>query len=125
MRTVKIVIEKSADMFTAFAENVEGIYAAGSTVEEVKASVIQAIKLLKENNYAKNIPTILKSDFKITYHFDTVSLLSYYRKIFTMSSLERLTGINQRQIQHYASGLKKPRSIQSKKIEQAFHQLGQ
>jgi hypothetical protein len=34
-------------------------------------------------------------------------------------------GINQRQLQHYASGLKKPREAQVKKIESALHKLGE
>lgn len=35
-----------------------------------------------------------------------------------------MTGINQKQFQHYASGLKKPRLAQIKKIEGAMHSLG-
>jgi hypothetical protein len=35
-----------------------------------------------------------------------------------------MTGINQKQLQHYASGLRKPRTQQMKKIESALHQLG-
>jgi len=33
-------------------------------------------------------------------------VLNYYKGIFTLSALERLTGINQKQLQHYASGLR-------------------
>jgi hypothetical protein len=50
--------------------------------------------------------------------------LDYYKGIFTNAALERITGINQKQIQHYASGLKKPRPAQVKKIESALHNLG-
>ena len=35
-----------------------------------------------------------------------------------------MTGIHQKQFQHYASGLKKPRTAQIKKIENAMHNLG-
>ena len=124
MKQVKIVIEKTKDLYSAYAENVEGIYAGGETVEEVKQSVLDAIRLLKEHNRSENIPSILKGKYEIVYYFDTVSLLSYYKKIFTNSALERMTGINQRQIQHYAAGMKKPRPTQVKKIESALHQLG-
>ena len=75
-------------------------------------------------NKPENIPAVLKSDYKLIFRFDTVSLLNYYRKIFTNAALERMTGINQKQIQHYASGLKTPRAAQAKKIETAFHRLG-
>jgi len=36
-----------------------------------------------------------------------------------------MTGINQKQLHHYASGLKKPRQEQRKKIETALHKLGE
>lgn len=124
MKTIKIIIEKTDDMFSAFAENVEGIYAGGDTVEEVKQSVLDSIRLLKEYNTDENIPAILKGDYQIAYKFDTVSLLNYYKGIFTNSALERITGINQKQIQHYATGHRNPRVDQRKKIETALHTLG-
>ena len=71
----------------------------------------------------ENIPTILKDDYEIIYHFDVESLLNYYKGIFTNSALEKITGINQRQLQHYSSGLKKPRQPQLKKIEDGLHKL--
>ncbi len=124
MKQIKIVIEKSSNHYGAYAENVDGIFGAGDTPEEAKQSIVDAIRLLKKYNKPNNIPAILKGDYELVYRFDTESLLNYYKKIFTNSALERLTGINQRQLQHYSSGLKKPRPAQKKKIEKALHQLG-
>lgn len=124
MKEIKIVIERSKDLYTAYAENVVGIYGAGETVAEAKQSVLDAIRLVKEYNDDKKIPKILIGEYELTYRFDAQSLLEYYRGIFTNAALERLTGINQRQLQHYASGLKKPRATQVKKIETALHRLG-
>jgi predicted RNase H-like HicB family nuclease len=124
MKQVKIVIEKSKDHYSSYAENVKGIYGGGETPEEAKQSVVDAIKLLKKYNKPENIPAILKGKYELVYRFDAISLLIYYKKIFTNAALERMTGINQKQIQHYSSGLKKPRAAQTKKIEMAFHQLG-
>lgn len=124
MKQVKIVIEKSKNHYSAYAENVEGIYGAGDTPAEAKQSIQDAIRLLKKYNKTQNIPAILKGNYELIYRFDAESLLNYYKKIFTHSGLERITGINQRQLQHYSSGLKKPRPAQKKKIETALHQLG-
>ena len=123
MKTLKIVIERGADMFGAYAENAKGIYAGGHTVEEAKQSILDAIKIIKEEFTTENIPAILKGDYEIKYHFDVESLLNYYKGIFTNSALEKITGINQRQLQHYSSGLKKPRPLQLKKIEDGLHRL--
>ena len=124
MKKIKIIIEKGEDLYAAYAENVEGIYGAGETVTEAKQSVVDAIELLKKHNKEDHVPSILKGDFELVWKFDTVSLLNYYKGIFTNSALERITGINQKQMQHYASGLKKPRALQAKKIETALHKLG-
>ena len=124
MKQIKIVIEKSKDHYSSYAENVEGIYGGGETPEEAKQSVVDAIRLLKKHNKTENVPEILKGKYELVYRFDTISLLNYYKKVFTNAALERMTGINQKQIQHYSSGLKKPRTAQTKKIELAFRQLG-
>jgi len=123
MKTLKIIIERSEDMFSAYAENVEGVYGGGDTVEEAKQSILDAIRLLKEYNDPKNIPNLLKGNYDIVYHFDAESFLNYYKGIFTNAALEKITGINQKQLQHYSSGLKKPRLPQLKKIEEGMHRL--
>lgn len=123
MEKVKIVIERSNDMYSAYAEDLDGIYGNGDTVSEVKESIIKSIELLKK--YNNDIPGVLKGEYDLIYKFDTSSFLNFYKGIFTNSALERLTGINQRQLHHYASGLKKPREAQVKKIENALHKLGE
>ena len=40
MKKIRITIEKTSDSYSAYAENVEGIYAAGDSVVETKQSDI-------------------------------------------------------------------------------------
>ncbi|MEI7526432.1 MAG: helix-turn-helix transcriptional regulator [Mariniphaga sp.] len=54
-----------------------------------------------------------------------VIALDYYRGIFTLAALERITGINQTQPGHYAAGRSKPRKQQIQKLEKALHHPGQ
>lgn len=122
---IKVIIERSADQYSAYADNVEGVYGGGNTVSEAKKSILEAIDLLKKYNSEENIPAILKGEYRVIYQMDVPSVLNYYKGIFTLSALERLTGINQKQLQHYASGLRNPRQKQSRKIEEAFHRLGE
>lgn len=122
MKQIKIIIERSKDLFSAYTDNVEGVYGGGDTVVEAKESIIKAIELYKK--YNEKIPSILKGEYEIVYKFDTQSFLSYYKGVITNAALERLTGISQKQFQHYATGLKKPRLAHAKKIEIALHQLG-
>lgn len=124
MKTLKIIIEKSADYFDAFAENCEGIYGAGTTVAEAKNNALEGLRLLVKNTDPTKLPDILNGEYTIEYKMDTQSFLNYFDRIFSKPALEALTGINQKQFHHYASGLKKPRELQRKKIEKALHELG-
>lgn len=118
MRIVKIIIERSKDAYWAYAENFEGVNGVGETVSEAKKSAMEGLELQKELG---NIPN---KNYTLIFKFDTESLLSYYKGIFTKAALERITGISQAQMSHYATGLKKPRPAQAKKIESALHKLG-
>jgi hypothetical protein len=71
------------------------------------------------------LPKLLQVKYEIEFCYDTQSIMNYYDKIFTKVALERITGINQKLLHHYASGLKKPRAAQRKKIESALHCLGE
>lgn len=117
MKPVEIVIERSKEAFWAYTSDLEGVSGVGETVKQAKDSVLESIEIQKELG---NIPN---EEYTLMFKFDVESLLNYYKGIFTNAALERITGINQKQLQHYASGLKKPRKIQEKKIEHGLHQL--
>lgn len=119
MKQIKVIIERSRDAFSAYAENAEGISGMGDTVQEVKESLLESIEIQKE------LGNLKVNQFEIVYKFDMESLLHYYKGIFSKAAFERMTGINQHQISHYANGTKKPRPAQVKKIETALHQLGE
>jgi hypothetical protein len=123
MKKIKVIIGRGKDNYGAFAENTEMITGVGNTVQEAKASVLECIELIKTFP-PKNIPAILKGEYEIVWKLDVESLLDYYKGIFNQKGIAKLTGINEKQLNHYASGLKKPRPTQAKKIETALHRLG-
>ena len=94
----------------------------GDTPSEMKENISEAIDFhlagMKEDGDTSS------GDYELVYKFDAQSLFLYYKGIFNAPAFERLTGINQRQIHHYSSGLKKPRAVQKKKIEKALHDQG-
>ena len=125
MKKITVIIERAKDGgYGVYGETTDGIWGMGDSVKEAKESAMESLRLFLENNEAKNIPPELKGDYELIYKYDTQSFLNYYKGIFTNAALERLTGINQKQLQHYASGLKKPRPLQTKKIQTALHKLG-
>ena len=89
--------------------------------EYVQESIDFSIEGAKEDGEA--YPDVFDKEYEIIYKFDVQSLLEYYRGIFSFSALQTITGINQRQLSHYALGLSKPRQKQADKIAKGLHRL--
>lgn len=68
-------------------------------------------------------PKVFDGDYEIVYDFDVATLLDYYRGIFSFSALQEITGINQKQLAHYASGVSSPRQQQVEKIKNGLRKL--
>ncbi len=124
MKKIHVTIERSADLYSSFANDLSGIYGGGDSVQEAKSSIEDAIRLYKKHNPSR-VPKELKGDYELVFHFDPQSFFDYYKGIFTNAALERLTGINQRLIYQYSSGLKKPGKIQLQKFQTALHNLAE
>jgi hypothetical protein len=98
----------------------------GDTPELAKQNMIEQIKFFRETSIVDNYkyPTFLDAEYEIIYKFDTQSLLEYYSGVITPAALERLTGINKKQLWSYLHGRSKPRRTQIDKIEKPLHTLG-
>ena len=72
----------------------------------------------KINEWLKN------KDYVIIYTFDISALLHSLDGILTRSAISRVTGINERQLGHYASGYRRPRPNQQNKIIEGIHKIG-
>jgi len=126
MERVKVTVELSENNYSAYLDMLPGCVSTGKTFDELKSNIQEAVKFHLETSreFGDEISTVFDSDFELVYKFDTVSLLQHYKGIFTNSALSRMTGINQRQLQRYASGESKPRPAQVAKISDAFHTIG-
>ena len=127
MKTLTVIIERTENNYSAYLQEVDGIVATGKSVEEIKKCIIDSINVLIDecNEFGDTIPEALKGEYCLAFKMDVKSLLDFYSKIFTKAGLERITGINQKQLWHYASGLRNPRPEQTVKLESALHKLGE
>lgn len=127
MKTLHVIIERTENNYSAYLQEVDGVIAVGKSVAEIKQSIIEAIELLIESckDLECEIPKELQGDYTLTFKMDVRSILDFYSNIFTKAALERITGINQKQLWHYASGERKPRAEQALKLENALHKLGE
>lgn len=126
MHTLTAIIESLENNYSAYIEGVDGVVATGSTITEIKQNLLDTIQDYIESckELDCELPEALKGKYQIIFSMDVKSLLSLYQSIFTKSGLERLTGINQKQLWHYANGRTVPRRAQALKIEKALHRLG-
>lgn len=127
MSNLTIIIEQTENNYAAYIEGIDGIVATGHSVDEIKTKMIEAIDLYVETckDMDLEIPKELLGDYNLIFKMDTKSMLAFYYGIFTKAGLSRLTGINQKQLWHYASGVSNPRPAQKVKIENALHKLGE
>lgn len=127
MQTLTAIIESLENNYSAYIKGLDGVVATGSTIEEIKANLVEAVRMYVEtcHDLGCDLPEALKGEYQIVFSMDVKSLLTLYQGIFTKAGLEKLTGINQKQLWHYASGISTPRKAQVLKIEKAIHRLGQ
>ncbi len=126
MKKIIVTVELADNNYSAYIEKLPGCVSTGNIFDELKDNIKEAVELhldgMREDG--DNIPVEFAGKYELVYLFDTQSLLQHYNGIFTNAALERLTGINQRQLQHYVSGISKPRIEQAKRIQNALHNLG-
>lgn len=121
---VKVMIEKGTDGFySAYMDDDRfdfGLNGQGNTVQEAKDEFFTVYAELKEMKEEKKqeVP-----DLKFRFEFDVDSFLNYYSGVLSKSGLERITGINQKQLWHYASGKRKPTKNTILKIQEGLHKF--
>lgn len=127
MGKVNVTVEVTVNNYAAFIDDLPGCISTGKTFRELKANMTEAVAdhLEISREYGDKISDLFSGDYELVFRFDTQSLLQHYRGIFTNAALQRITGINQRQLQHYASGMSRPRPEQANRIETALHHLGE
>ena len=95
-----------------------GILGTGETVEEAKQDFLAGYQEMKECVLDMGKEFI---EVGIVFRYDIPSFLEAYAYAFTLAGLERITGINQKQLGHYISGYRKPSEKTVRKIDDRIH----
>ncbi len=123
---VNVIIERGLDgTYDANMEYLEevpfGLLGQGNTAVEAIVDFRNSYAEIKAM-YAeegRECPA-LEFDFK----YDVASFLQQYAYAFTLAGLERITGVNQRQLSHYINGVRHPSRATVHKIETKLHEFG-
>ena len=114
------------DNYGACSNEILGCIATHKTLEGVKKAYIESLGWHLESMRADgdDIPESFKGEYEIVFELNIQALLHYFEGILTRSALARVTGINERQLGHYATGHRNPRPAQRKKIIDGIHKIG-
>lgn len=123
MKTITIIIEKTPDYFSGYADTCNGIYGAGENMQAVKDNILEAIRLIKSELPVAQWPEEIKEEYKLEFKLDVQSFLEYYSGILSLSGLEKITGINQKQLSNYLNHKSKPRREQVERISNGLHRF--
>jgi len=110
MNKVIVDIYFTGNNYCAYAPILLGCVSTASTLAQMKRYIKEAIEFHVESSLEENdpIPEIFKGEFELEFKLSEEALLNAYSDIFTKAALSRITGINKRQLWHYASTVCRP-----------------
>lgn len=113
--------------YSAHLPELPGCITVGGSLKEIEENIAEVVPFHIEGQREAGgeVSTVFDGDYSFTFKLSIEALLNYYSGIFTKAALSRITGINERQLWHYAAGLRNPRPKQRKRIEEGLHKLGQ
>lgn len=118
MNIVEVVVEYSAECLNAHIDGIP-VTVSGKELAEVEQRMGEAVALYVEScrQTGTEFDERLANDYDLQFRIDAATFINYYSNIFTKAALSRITGINERQLWHYAAGMHKPRKRQLEKIQ--------
>lgn len=124
MRTVEVIVEHAGNNLSAYIEGAP-VITVGNDVKEIEKNMKEAVELYLDSCKEMNIAPVevLQGEFTLKFKIDAATFINYYSSIFTKAALSRITGINERQLWHYAAGVHKPRKQQLEKIQKGINAL--
>ena len=124
MKTVEVIVEHAGNNLSAYIEGAP-VITVGNDVKEIEKNMKEAVELYLDSCQEMNIAPVevLQGEFTLKFKIDAATFINYYSSIFTKAALSRITGINERQLWHYAAGVHKPRKQQLEKIQKGINAL--
>lgn len=124
MKTVEVIVEHAGNNLSAYIEGAP-VITVGNDVKEIEKNMKEAVELYLDSCKEMNIAPVemLQGEFTLKFKIDAATFINYYSSIFTKAALSRITGINERQLWHYAAGVHKPRKQQLEKIQKGINAL--
>ena len=103
------------------------VVATNKSLNKLKEEFSQSLKWHIEGCVADGdiLPEyLMKGDYELVFLLDTAALIRDAETYTTIAALSRASGINQRQLSHYANGVKQARPAQRERIINGLKLIG-
>lgn len=129
MKKIKINVSWTGNNFCCGfgMPGVGAVLATNKTLDGLKAEFEDSLKFHIEGcvEDGDDIPQyLIDGNYEIEYNLDSSALLREAETFTTLAAISRATGINQKQLSHYANGVKTPRKEQRSRIIAGLHEIG-
>lgn len=107
-------------------ENLGTVVVTAKNLEDLKTNFAESLELHIEGCRADgdDVPDYFVSgEYSLNYVLDAAALLQDAEQYTTIAAISKASGINQRQLSHYANGVKKARPAQRDRIVSGLRQI--
>lgn len=124
--TIHIIVEKTDQGFSAYAEAVPGCVTTGTSLMELKKNMREALELHKEGykEAGEPLPDALKRPYDLELQLDVQQLFAFFHELNASAIAQRI-GMNPSLIRQYITGNKRPSEKQSQRILKGVREFGQ
>ena len=127
MHMGKILINVDyTDNFAAAPANEDiACVSTGKTFDELKKNMEEGLRwhIDSMRTDGETVPAEFDGEWDLEWCFSVRALLHYTEGLVPKSAIARVTGINQQQLTHYASGYRVPRPAMRAKIIEGIHTI--
>ena len=112
--------------YSAFLEVGDGfVVATGATLEEVKKEFASALEFHLEGMREANeqIPAALGRKYELHFELNSRALVHFADALVSRSALAKASGINERQLGHYITGVSNPRPQQIERVKHGMRAI--
>jgi predicted RNase H-like HicB family nuclease len=128
MEKIEVLVSWSGDNYSVGTGQIGGaVFVTGKTIDDAKREFESAFEYHIEGCLADGdeLPDfVTNNEYEFDYVMQISAILHYFDGVLTRAALARATGINQRQLGHYATGASTPRAEQRRKIIEGIHRIG-
>ena len=131
LKKVKVFVDWADKNFCASVDDIVpgAVVLTAKNIIELKRETMSTIRFHVDGMIADGdeVPQWLANgNFVLEFvYVSAAALIHACEPYATLAALSRATGINQRQLSHYANGIRNPRPKQRKRIVDGIHQIGE